>query len=655
MIDFSKLTPSQLQIAKKVAEEATRQGIDPNLALAVAHQESRFKQVNEDQSVFQGQETKYKERPQGVMQLLPSTAKGFKIDLQNIDQNIAGGIAVLKNNLQIYGSPADAVIAYKAYNESPEKIKEFFETRDVSLLPSDIRNYVRTINDMHPMQGAEGFTAPPRPNAQATEAERIAWDRKYGDQSTYTPPSLGGQGDTFSQLVVGGAGAGTGAAVPVMTGDVRNPFGAKEKALDTTSLNYSRDLVDDPFRSLIGRPLTQTQMMHPQGQAVEKARRDLYGALATRREAGNTFDLDAEKYRAELERQLQMQIEANQNADVTRRQFVDVGGKQAPVFRIQNSPVQPIQLGDPVTGGVPMIDQVQHANPAGDAAASLARERSQQLTGHQLRLRGDLGEFRVNQLAGSGVAPLRYPELMVDQLGEHVTTPTGRVALSARRLAEMDREAEQAAAERERFANSPEGRAQAVERHQQMLAQQEAERQRQLAENQEFARRQAEANAARANATASTTGVRKAETNLYEHMLGEGRHIADNAESINKAETLLRDTRTGMPSNRALVANRLARTAPIPTGAISGAGGALMGLEAYERAKQGDTAGATIAGAGAASGAMGVIPRTIPKLGGLAGLLSSLGILYGLDQARTANPYKQTPNVPDWFKDQFRQ
>ena len=60
MIDFTKLTPSQLEVAKKVAEEATRQGIDPNLALAVAHQESRFKQFNDDNSVLQGPETKYK-------------------------------------------------------------------------------------------------------------------------------------------------------------------------------------------------------------------------------------------------------------------------------------------------------------------------------------------------------------------------------------------------------------------------------------------------------------------------------------------------------------------------------------------------------------------------------------------------------------------
>jgi hypothetical protein len=302
-----------------------------------------------------------------------------------------------------------------------------------------------------------------------------------------------------------------------------------------------------------------------------------------------------------------------------------------------------------------MIDQVQHATSAGDTAAALARERGQQMTAHQLRLRGELGESRVNQLAQSGVAPLRYPELMVDQLGEHVTTGTGRVALSARTLAEMDREAQIAAAERAAFANSPEGRAQAVEQHQQMLARQEADRQRQLADNQEFARRQAAWEASKANATASQTGVRTAEANLFKHMTGEGRHLVEHAEPINQAETLLRDTRTGMPSNRALVANRMARTAPIPTGAVSGAGGALMGLESYERAKQGDTAGATIAGAGALSGAVGTIPRTIPKLGGLAGLLSSLGILYGLDQARAADPYKQTPNVPDWYKEQFRQ
>ena len=649
MIDFSKLTPSQLEVAKKVAEEAARQGIDPNLALAVAHQESRFKQFNDDNSVLQGPETKYKERAMGVMQLMPSTAKGFKVDASNLDENIRGGVAVLKTNLLTYGNPVDALVAY---NFGPGNAKKFFETRDISLLPAETRNYVRTVNNMYPMQGAEGFIAPPRPDAQATEAERIAWDRKYGDTSTYKPPSMGGQGDTFSQLVAGGTGAVAGAAVPFMTGDVRNPFGAKEKTPNTTSLNYSRDLIDDPFRSLIGDPLSKTQMMHPQGQALEQARRDLYGALSNRRAAGNVFDLEAERHRAELERQLQLQAEANQGVEASRRQYVDVGGKQAPVFRIQGSPIQPV---DPVTGGVPMIDQVQHATPAGDTAASLARERGQQMTAHQLKLRGDLAIDRVNQLADSGVAPLRYPELMVDELGQHVTTGTGRVALSARTLAEMDREAEAAAAERARFASSPEGQAQAAEQHQQMLARQEAERQRQLAENQEFARRQAAWEAAKANATASQTGVRTAESNLFKHMTGEGRHIAEHAEPINQAETLLRDTRAGMPSNRSLILNRTARTAPIPTGAASGAGGALMGLEGYERARQGDTAGATIAGAGALSGALGTIPRTVPKLGGLAGLLSSLGILYGLDQARAADPYKQAPTVPDWYKEQFRQ
>lgn len=652
MIDFTKLTPSQLEVAKKVAEEAARQGIDPNLALAVAHQESRFKQFNDDQSVLQGPETKYKERAVGVMQLMPSTAKGFKVNPQNLDENIKGGVAVLKNNLLTFGNPVDALIAY---NFGPGNAKKYFETRDISLLPAETRNYVRTVNNMYPMQGAEGFTAPPRPDAQATEAERIAWDRKYGDQSTYKPPSMGGQGDTFNQLVAGGAGAATGAAVPLVTGDVRNPFGAKEKAPNTTSLNYSRDLVDDPFRSLIGDPLSKTQMMHPQGQAVEQARRELYGALSNRRAAGNTFDLEADKHRAELERQLQLQMDADRGVDTARRQYVDVGGKQAPVFRVQNSPVQPIQAGDPVTGGVPMIDQVQHANPAAETAASLARERGQQMTAHQLRLRGNLAIDRVNQLAAQGTAPHAYPELMVDQLGAHVTTPTGRVALSARTLAEMDREAQAAAAERARIANSPEAQAQAAEQHQQNLARQEAERQRQLAENQEFARRQAAWEQAKANAAASQTGVRKAQTNLFEHMTGEGRHISEHAEPINQAETLLRDSRAGLPSNRALVANRVARTAPVLTGAVSGGGGTLMGLEGYERARQGDTAGATIAGLGAASGAVGTIPRSIPKIGGLAGLLSSLGILYGLDKYRVADPYKQTPNVPDWYLDQFRQ
>ncbi|MFW8642362.1 transglycosylase SLT domain-containing protein [Rhizobium beringeri] len=59
----SQRTPSQQEVARMVEEEAIRQGVDPNFALAIAEQESRFRQS-----------ARSAVGATGVMQLMPGTA-----------------------------------------------------------------------------------------------------------------------------------------------------------------------------------------------------------------------------------------------------------------------------------------------------------------------------------------------------------------------------------------------------------------------------------------------------------------------------------------------------------------------------------------------------------------------------------------------------
>jgi len=78
-------------------------GIDPTLALAVAQRESSF---NQNAVGSSGE--------QGVFQILPSTAHDLGIDPANLQQNIAGGTALLAHLLEQFGG--DEAKALAAYN-----------------------------------------------------------------------------------------------------------------------------------------------------------------------------------------------------------------------------------------------------------------------------------------------------------------------------------------------------------------------------------------------------------------------------------------------------------------------------------------------------------------------------------------------------------
>src|SRR6185437_15809276 len=79
-------TDTQSQI-KAIAQQY---GVDPNLALSVAKQESGYSQFNSS-----GQVLKSSAGALGVMQLMPATAAGLGVDPNDQTQNITGGVKLL--------------------------------------------------------------------------------------------------------------------------------------------------------------------------------------------------------------------------------------------------------------------------------------------------------------------------------------------------------------------------------------------------------------------------------------------------------------------------------------------------------------------------------------------------------------------------------
>ena len=115
-----------------IVKYSQEMGIDPNIAKAVAMQESGGRQdvVSPAGAI-------------GTFQLMPDTAKELGVDPHDLDQNIRGGIQYLKQMHDRYGGNWDR--ALYAYNWGPGNMDAYLQTGkglDGRPMPSETLNYV---------------------------------------------------------------------------------------------------------------------------------------------------------------------------------------------------------------------------------------------------------------------------------------------------------------------------------------------------------------------------------------------------------------------------------------------------------------------------------------------------------------------------------
>lgn len=141
MIDIEKLNDDQLRIVDKIEAEATRQGLDPRFALAIANIETGGKyQHKVGKNVL-----KSPAGALGVMQLMPNTAKAQGVDPLDEDQNIQGGISYLKQHYDTFKDPYKAAAAY---NAGPGA--KFLKTGDFEHLPEETLLYLDKLEKLYP-------------------------------------------------------------------------------------------------------------------------------------------------------------------------------------------------------------------------------------------------------------------------------------------------------------------------------------------------------------------------------------------------------------------------------------------------------------------------------------------------------------------------
>jgi hypothetical protein len=106
----------KIDLRDVIVAEANDQGVPPEIALAVATQESGLCHWGPGGGVLRGKAGEY-----GVMQLMPATASALGVDPADVNQNTHGGVKYLSQLYDRYGDWALAVQHYNGNGPSAQK------------------------------------------------------------------------------------------------------------------------------------------------------------------------------------------------------------------------------------------------------------------------------------------------------------------------------------------------------------------------------------------------------------------------------------------------------------------------------------------------------------------------------------------------------
>lgn len=140
-----------MTIQDQIRVSAARYGVDPNLALAVAKQESAFNQA-----------ARSPVGAIGIFQLMPKTAAELGVNPAILAQNIDGGVRYLSQLLSRYGQDVNRALA--AYNWGMGNLARAIATYGeqwMAHLPGETKNYLARILGSLSVFGSTSGTPPP--------------------------------------------------------------------------------------------------------------------------------------------------------------------------------------------------------------------------------------------------------------------------------------------------------------------------------------------------------------------------------------------------------------------------------------------------------------------------------------------------------------
>jgi hypothetical protein len=168
-IDWKNLSDEQIIVADKIIAESKKQGIDPQLGLAIGYIESNF---NPNPPRAKDPKTGKVTSATGPMQLTVGAAEDTGVeDRHNVDENIRGGITYIKQGLDKYKDPYLAALRYK---EGDEVVSTYLKNKDSTTIPDTGIQYWDSLSQHYkPTEQEETSTVRPMPNLPNQESDVI--------------------------------------------------------------------------------------------------------------------------------------------------------------------------------------------------------------------------------------------------------------------------------------------------------------------------------------------------------------------------------------------------------------------------------------------------------------------------------------------------
>lgn len=152
------------EIDSYITKSAAEFNVDPNLVAAVAEAESGYRQnVNSDVGAI------------GVMQLMPATAKGLKVNPNDTGDNIRGGSKYLRELLDSFNGDVEAAVAH--YNCGPNGNPDNSETRSYTKKVMARYNELKKQNAGYDIAGNTYYKVKPGKESEVEGLNNNTWTK----------------------------------------------------------------------------------------------------------------------------------------------------------------------------------------------------------------------------------------------------------------------------------------------------------------------------------------------------------------------------------------------------------------------------------------------------------------------------------------------
>jgi uncharacterized coiled-coil protein SlyX len=588
---FKKLTPAQQSTVIKIAKEAERQGIKPELALAIASAETggNFNHYGKDGVLTSGAGAK------GVMQIMPNTAelfsKKYNIDINpdDEDSNIMGGVTILKDLLTQYKSPRKAVALY---NASPQSVKKFLSTYDtdpdgaILSLPQQTQDYSGKVAQNFNLDDDKetGFLVPvSAEGSYEPEASRIK------KEEAARPPKENGNEDNQGNLSVANAGL-AGAGLGAIQGVLENKYNFPQKPLGDKNLPK----LQEEYEQLLRNRGHLQEQLQTRGALSAQSITDLEDEFA---KTNTTLDkLNAEIKVGEAEARRYGSSAVKPIAEVPTPKIITDLSEHIP----NQTQADRINLG--------RIDET--------GTTGVARERGKNINTSIESKQTKANERVEATLRQRGVIASENPLL---KMGHITTTPSGEVIIP--RSVKTQTQAQAA----EYFNQTAPQRFQAESTLERL--------------NRELANQQSVGKDQSKRLTAARLEPQSIIRKGVEESQKLEQSIADKALLLSQAEAKT----PGLLSRFGYAVGKL----PYKVGQIaSGAGTGMSAAEAINRFNAGDFTGGVINTIESAFAAMSMVPHPATRAVGTVGGLAMLPVSVGYDMLRPAPEYRSVTEEP---------